>query len=191
MPLPPRRRSLARTFRLCLGAFALAGALAGCASEPPDASAPAPAAPASAEVGEPAPDFTLTGLDGETFSLSAQRGEVVVLNFWATWCLPCLAEMPELEALHQELGNDGVRIVGISQDAGGTDEIRQMAERLGITYPVLPDPAFQVATRYGGIPVLPTTIFVGPDGRIAIREAGAMSKTEIKALIEQARDTHS
>lgn len=167
--------------------FLAALLLAGCGSEP--AAPGTPAAPDTEPTEAPAepglaPDFTLTALDGEPFTLSEHRGEVVVLNFWATWCLPCLAEMPELEALQQELGAEGVRVVGISQDTGGADEIRPFGERLGVTYPLLPDPAFQVAARYGGISMLPTTLFIGRDGAIARKEVGALTGEELRAIVE-------
>lgn len=157
---------------------------AGCASEPapPDETA---APPDTAATADPAlaPDFTLTALDGEPFTLSDHRGEVVVLNFWATWCMPCIAEMPELDALQRELGDEGVQVVGVSQDTGGADEIRPFAAELGVSYPLLPDPAFVVASRYGGIAALPTTIFVARDGTIAREEVGALSGEELREMV--------
>lgn len=161
--------------------------VAGCGSEPASPEAPGGPGPETTEApAEPglAPDFTLTALDGEPFTLSDHRGEVVVLNFWATWCLPCLAEMPELEAIQQELGGEGVQVVGISQDTGGAEEIRPFAERLGVTYPLLPDPAFQVSTRYGGVSLLPMTLFIGRDGTIAREEAGALTGAELRTIVE-------
>ena len=157
-------------------------AFAGCQPEP----APAPEVPPAEQETDSdlAPDFTLTALDGSSFTLSEHRGEVVVLNFWATWCIPCLAEMPTFEALHQELGDDGLQIVGISQDTGGADEIRPFADQLGVTYPLLPDPAFNVSARYGGIPVLPTTIVVDREGRIARSEYGALTRKKLLALLD-------
>lgn len=175
------RFSLRVSHALLLGAVSL---FAACGS---DAPAPDALPAATEETGETsglAPDFTLTSLDGEDFTLSEHRGEVVVLNFWATWCLPCIAEMPDLEALHQEMSDDGVRIVGISQDTGGADEVRPFVDKLGVTYPLLPDPAFQVSTRYGGVSVLPTTIFIGRDGRIAQEEMGALHADEFREIIE-------
>ena len=157
--------------------------------EPPTRPADAPAAPAppADTTAEPslAPDFTLTGLDGTPFTLSEHRGEVVVLNFWATWCVPCLAEMPALEALQREYEGEGVRVVGVSQDTGGVDEILPFAERLGVTYPLLPDPAFSVATRYGGIAALPTTIFVDREGFVAREEVGALTEAELRGIVEE------
>lgn len=161
----------------------LLAALAACSPDTPDAPADAPETPATDEPAL-APDFTLTDLSGEPFTLSEHRGEVVVMNFWATWCMPCLAEMPELEALQQELGDEGVQVIGISQDTGGADELRPFAAELDVTYPLLPDPAFAVSTRYGGIAALPTTIFVGRDGAIAQEEVGALSGAELRRIVE-------
>lgn len=164
--------------------------LAGCGADPAPASEPAQqqADTATAD-SDLAPDFTLTGLDGTPFTLSEHRGEVVLLNFWATWCIPCLAEMPTLEALHQELGDDGLQVVGISQDTGGADEILPFADQLAVTYPLLPDPAFNVSARYGGISVLPTTIVVDRDGRIARSEYGALTRRKLLALLDGLMDT--
>ena len=164
-------------------ALLLVLAVAGCRSEtpPPTEVAPADEPEVASDL---APDFTLTALDGSSFTLSDHRGEVVILNFWATWCLPCLAEMPTLEALHQELGDAGLRIVGISQDTGGADEIRPFAEQLAVSYPLLPDPAFNVSTRYGGVPVLPTTIVVDREGRIVESEYGALTRRKLLAMID-------
>ena len=165
--------------------LALVAALAfsGCQSEAPPSTEAAPATEAEA-ASDLAPDYTLTALDGTPFTLSEHRGEVVVLNFWATWCIPCLAEMPTFEALHQELGDDGLQIVGISQDTGGADEIRPFADQLGVTYPLLPDPAFNVSARYGGVPVLPTTIVIDREGRIARSEYGALTRKKLLALLD-------
>ncbi|MEP0546092.1 MAG: TlpA disulfide reductase family protein [Rhodothermales bacterium] len=164
-------------------ALVVALAFAGCQSETPPPPGAAPAVDAEAD-SDLAPDFTLTALDGSSFTLSEHRGEVVVLNFWATWCLPCLAEMPTLEALQQELGDEGLQIVGISQDTGGADEIRPFADQLGVTYPLLPDPAFNVSARYGGVPVLPTTIVIDRNGRITQTEYGALTRNKLLAMID-------
>lgn len=159
----------------------LAVALAGCRADTDQAPSPG-AAPAPDAAADLAPDFTLPTLDGGTFTLSEHRGEVVILNFWATWCMPCLAEMPTLEALHQEL--EGVQIVGISQDTDGADEIRPFATELGVTYPLLLDPGFNVSTRYGGISVLPTTIAIDREGRIARTEYGALTRRHLLDLLD-------
>ena len=112
-----------------------------------------------------------------------------MLNFWATWCIPCLAEMPTLEALQQEFGDAGLQIVGISQDTGGADEIRPFADELAVTYPLLPDPAFNVAARYGGVSVLPTTFVIDREGRIARSEYGALTRKKLLALLDGLIDT--
>lgn len=175
---------MTRLTLLTLLAALLLAACAPEAPEPPARPADAPAEPAPPTELPPAPDFTLTGLDGTPFMLSEHRGEVVVLNFWATWCVPCLAEMPALEALQREYEGEGVQVVGVSQDTGGVDEILPFAERLDVTYPLLPDPAFTVATRYGGIAALPTTIFVDREGRIARKEVGALTDAELRGIVE-------
>ena len=179
-------RTASRLFLLAT----LAATGCGDAPEPPASPPVAPEAEVepstpAVSVGALAPDFTLDDLDGTPFTLSDHRGEIVVLNFWATWCLPCLAEMPDFEALHQQFGNDGIQVVGISQDTGGADEVRPFAERLGVTYPLLPDPSFTVSTQFGGVPVLPTTLFIDRDGTVAHEEMGTLSARAIWAVLTE------
>ena len=84
-----------------------------------------------------APDFHLPTLSGDSLALSSLRGQVVVLNFWATWCKPCLAEMPALEELHRTMDSLGVSVVGISVDTADPQFVSHFVERLSISYPVV------------------------------------------------------
>lgn len=140
----------------------------------------APAGTAGGAIGEentssqglgPAPDFTLPTLAGDSLSLSDLRGQTVLLNFWATWCAPCVEEIPELIALHDELNPHGFSVVGISLDQEDADFVRPFTERLGITYPIpLDDGA--VAEAYGGVWALPTTYVIDAEGEILQRVIG-------------------
>ena len=122
-----------------------------------------------------APDFALATLEGDTLRLSELRGQVVVLNFWATWCAPCLEEIPELVMLHE--GVDNLTVVGISLDTVEASEVAAFATRLGITYPVLLDNPNRldrrpVAELFEGVWALPTTIVLDPRGRIREQISG-------------------
>jgi cytochrome c biogenesis protein CcmG/thiol:disulfide interchange protein DsbE len=151
--------------------------LAGC-GEP--ASDPAEPTPRQA----PTLDFTRPAHDGSTFTLSDHRGDVVVLNFWATWCIPCLAEMPEFVRMQDELREQDVQFVGVSQDEGGLDTIRPFAEDLGVNYPLVPDPELDISAQFGGVPVLPTTFILDRDGAIRGSAYGALDRTELLELLD-------
>lgn len=114
---------------------------------------------------DPAPRFTLETLDGDTFRMAEHENEVVVVNFWATWCPPCRKEIPEFMKLQQSMGDDGVQVVGISLDQGGPDPVRRFATNMDINYPIGIDDG-HIASAFGGVQSLPTTYIIGPDGQI-------------------------
>jgi peroxiredoxin len=121
------------------------------------ATAPQPA------INHPAPDFTLTTLTGETFSLSAARGKPVVLNFWATWCGPCQRELPALQAAAERY-SDRVLIIGVDQGEEA-ETVQKYVDQLGLTFPIPMDSEFAVSALYN-VRGLPTTFFIDPDGVI-------------------------
>lgn len=115
-------------------------------------------------LGGPFPEYAAPTLDGDTVALSELRGEVVFLNVWATWCPPCRREMPSLQALHEELAGEGLRIVGVSIDAAGDEEkIRAFLDKVGVTYLILHDPEQRIDEA---MPIvgIPHTFLVGRDG---------------------------
>jgi peroxiredoxin len=114
--------------------------------------------------GDAAPDFTLKSLSGENLRLSEQRGSVVVMHFFASWCSPCRQEMPQLEALYQKFQAAGLLIFAVSLDEDFARS-RTMAQDLGVSYPVLHDQRKTVSERYQ-INDLPTTWFVDRDGKL-------------------------
>jgi peroxiredoxin len=97
--------------------------------------------------GQRAPGFDLPLLDGGTVSLDALRGKVVLVNFWATWCAPCEAEMPAMQRLYESLRERGFELVAISVDAG-RDEVETFRERIPITFPIALDPEKRAAGAY-------------------------------------------
>ena len=134
------------------------------------------------EVGTIAPDFPATDMAGRPVTLEDLRGQVVLLNIWATWCAPCREEMPSLERLHRELSDDGLRIVAVSVDAapgvldrdgrsGG--DVAAFARELGLTFTIWRDPDGGIQRTYRTTGV-PETFVVGRDGVIRKKVIGAM-----------------
>ena len=123
-----------------------------------------------------APDFTLTALAGGNMQLSTLRGKPVILNFWATWCPPCRAEMPELEALWQRYRDDGLLLIGVDQGENAAT-VEQFARGVvGTTFPLLLDTNQAVGRAYG-VRALPTTVFIDAEGRIQdVRIGGPMNR---------------
>lgn len=129
-----------------------------------------PGPPAAAE--EVLPEYAAVTLDGDSVSLRDYRGEVLLLNVWATWCPPCRREMPSLQAVHEEQGPEGLRVVGVSIDGRGSeDKIRDFLAEYGITYTILHDPEERVL-RELGIFGIPTTYLVDRAGRVVQRWMG-------------------
>ena len=117
-------------------------------------------------------DFTLPDLQGNAVGLSDLRGQVVLLNFWATWCPPCRAEMPSMQALYKDYREKGFAILAISSDAGGKGSVAPFVERLELTFPVLLDPRNVVGTRLQVLGI-PTSYLLDKQGRLAGVEVGA------------------
>lgn len=132
--------------------------------------------------GNPAPAWEGTTLDGETLSLADLRGEVVMLNVWATWCAPCIREMPALQAFHERYADRGVRVVAASVDRGSAaGEVRRFLEDHGIGFTVLLDPDQRVMSRFRTIGV-PETFLIDRDGTIVHRWIGEFDPLDPSAL---------
>jgi peroxiredoxin len=130
-------------------------------------------APEPARARAPFPvDFALPDLQGQTVRLSDQRGKVVLINFWATWCYPCRSEMPSMNALYQDYRDKGFEILAISSDVQGKDVVAPFVEEYRLTFPVLLDPRDIVGTRLG-VQGIPTSYLLDKNGRIAGKEIGA------------------
>jgi cytochrome c biogenesis protein CcmG/thiol:disulfide interchange protein DsbE len=146
------------------------------------ASGPAP------RVGKPAPDFRVAGLDGTPIELSALRGHPVWINFWATWCPPCRAESPEIEAASEQYRDQGLVVVAIDvgEDPG---TVRDYVQRAGLTYPVGGDPTTDVAATYR-VTGLPTHVFVDADGVVRDIRMGRLGKDSIQQELAKVLPTH-
>ncbi|HKD82600.1 MAG TPA: TlpA disulfide reductase family protein [Candidatus Angelobacter sp.] len=130
-------------------------------------------------VGKAAPDFELTTTEGSTLRLSDLKGKVVVLNFWATWCEPCIVEIPRLVSLQKKYGGKGLQVVGILTDDADPSELQDLISQLKVNYPVARDKD-EMETAYGGIDVLPTTFILARDGRVLERSAGILPLPELE-----------
>ena len=130
------------------------------------------------------PEFSGITADGQRVSLAGLSGRVILLNFWATWCLECRSEMPTFERLHQEFSAQGLAVVGINAREG-TVTIREYAKELGLTFPLILDPSGKINSAYGVIG-LPTTFLIGRDGRPVALAVGPRewASTPARALIQ-------
>ncbi|MGK7312261.1 MAG: TlpA family protein disulfide reductase [Candidatus Longimicrobiales bacterium M2_2A_002] len=121
------------------------------------------------------PALEAVTLDGDSVALADLRGEVVLVNVWATWCVPCRKEAPELEALHQRYGDRGLRVVGVTVDNRGAEaQIRQFVDRFGMTYDIWWDADGRAIDEFGAVGV-PLTVLLDRDGRVAWRHLGAFT----------------
>jgi peroxiredoxin len=176
----PQRRSLGTTAGLVTGLLVLAAA-GWTMWWPPGHGAVA--RPVGRPLpGQPAPDFSLDLLDGSTLTFSELRGQVAVVNFWATWCPSCKDEMPDLQAVWEEYREERVVFVGIAYQ----DEIaavREMISRFGITYPQGMDVDGRIYAAYGSTGV-PETFVVDPQGNVAYFHVGPVSAEELRGELD-------
>jgi thiol-disulfide isomerase/thioredoxin len=134
--------------------------------------------------GKAAPAFTLVTLDGKKISLADYKGRPVLVNFWATWCVPCKLEMPWFAEFRTKYQGQGLEILGVAEDDAGKDEIAKAAKRLGANYPILLTDG-KIANNYGGVDVLPMSFYVDGKGVVQEQTAGLGSKDEIEANIRK------
>jgi peroxiredoxin len=137
-----------------------------------------PLAVSAAEVGKPAPDFTLKSLSGENLKLSEMTGNVVLINFWASWCGPCREEMPLLNALHSKYEPLGFTVLGVNveEDVNGA---KGFLKNFPVDFPVLLDNTNKVSKQYKVI-AMPTTVVVDRDGNMRYLHQGYKSGDEEK-----------
>ena len=126
------------------------------------------------EMGQQAPLFEFPLLGGGSASLASQKNKVVLINVWATWCVPCLDEMPDLQRLYARMNKDGApfEILAVSIDALGADAVRKFVDRFGLTFPILLDPRGSIKKLYRATGV-PETFIVDRQGRLLQKIIGA------------------
>ncbi len=135
-----------------------------------------------------APDFTVTALDGKAIRLSALKGKVVILDFWATWCPPCKAEIPHFIELQNAYGPKGLEIIGLSVDQEGPEVVRAFVRENGVNYAMaMAGP--ELVQLYGGIRGIPTTFLLDKEGRVAKKLVGYQDKqvfeSQIRVLLDE------
>ncbi len=169
------RRQLWNRWRLALALVVSLGVIAsrGHAQARFAQQAPAAGTATTTPVGEhpPAPDFTLSTPSGTSLSLAELRGKVVLLNFWATWCVPCRKEMPAIEALYQRYKDRGLEVVAISLDKLAAAPVEAFVQEVGVTYRIVLDPTWATARTYG-VRGLPATFLLDRAGNVVMRELG-------------------
>ena len=132
----------------------------------------------------PAPAWQFADLDGRTVKSSDYTGKVVLLNFWATWCLPCRMEIPTLNELHRQFAGADVAVIGVSIDEGGVEVVKRFVEASKLSYPVLMGDAKMYAA-FGGIAEVPTTFLIDAKGNIAARYVGLEDKAVFEKRIQE------
>ncbi len=160
-----------------------AAAIVGLRAVRPDqaASGGLTASSVQSEVGEPSPDVTFTMADGQEASLADYRGRPLVLNFWASWCPPCVAEMGDaLRPVHETHG-DEVAFLGMNlrDDA---ESAQRILDATGVTYDLAIDPDGAIFAAFGGLG-MPTTLFIDGEGRIVDRHTGAITRHQLEAQV--------
>jgi len=128
-----------------------------------------------------APDFSLNSVDGKVIKLSDYKGKKVILNFWASWCPPCRAEIPDFVAFYNE-NKDKIEIIGVAVGSKEED-VKKIIKQFNISYPVCMSDG-KVENLYGGINAVPTTFIIDENGYIKTKRIGAMSKTELEKIMK-------
>jgi cytochrome c biogenesis protein CcmG/thiol:disulfide interchange protein DsbE len=147
---------------------------------------PTPQPPQQSMLDKPVPDVTLTTLDGSSIRLNDLQGQIIFLNFWATWCTPCWEEMPALQTLQSQHGADGVSVIAVTDPTSGQteDDIRQFVDgyHLSLTVALSSDPAFY---QQFGVVQIPMTFVIDRNGIVRFRQVGALTTDDITVYLDR------
>ena len=171
-----------------LGSAAALAMLTACAKQDKGAEVSNTSAGNRVAIGAPAPAYRTVSLNGDSVSLDQQRGKVILFNVWATWCHPCRAEIPELQALHAKYQPRGLELVGVSVDNDGANEdIKAFVQEFKMSYPIWRDPDERVSSQFMLVGV-PATFLIDKQGVLRWRKTGpvAPGDTSLSAAIERA-----
>ena len=134
---------------------------------------------------QPTPSWKLKDLEGHAVGSEQLKGKVVVVDFWATWCVPCIGEIPGYIDLQKKYGPEGLVIVGVSVDQKGPKVVKKFAKDKGMNYTIaMADDA--ITDAFGGFDSIPTTFLINREGRIIHRKVGAMAHDEYEKIVTQA-----
>lgn len=150
----------------------------------------APQVMAAAGVGAAGPEsptFILPALDGEVVALDDYRGQVVLVNFWATWCPPCRLEMPGFQRVFDDRQKDGFVVIGLSTDRAGTAVVREFVEERGITFPIAMASG-SVVQDFGGVRTLPSSFLIDRQGRVRHEVRGYFAEPALRLAVRQLLD---
>jgi len=157
----------------------LASASAWASPEAPDPSIPV-------EARRAAPKLSLRDMDGQKRQLADLKGKVVVVNFWATWCGPCLREMPEFTRVYAAYQDRGVEMIGAANEPrSARDNVQGFLQRLDIRFPIWLEASLDHMEAFGVGPELPATVIVDPQGRVAARIKGVTHEAHLRLLLDQ------
>ena len=128
-------------------------------------------------------EMPLIGIQGNKVNLSSYQGQWIVVNYWATWCPPCIIEMPELQAFHDEHADKDAMVIGINVEHISKLQLQEFLENYFITYPIFVSKPTQ-QSELGLIPGLPTTFLVNPQGKVVARQVGPVTREMIEQFIQ-------
>ncbi|WP_078120780.1 TlpA family protein disulfide reductase [Thiosocius teredinicola] len=138
----------------------------------------------------PDTDFSLPGLDGKTYSLSDYRGKWVLVNYWATWCPPCLEELPELEVFHSNAEGKAV-VLGVNMEEIDEKSLREFVDEQFLSFPILVATARPSRDQLiGPIEGLPTSYLITPEGEVVARQVGQITAEALRKFIERYENEH-
>ncbi len=149
------------------------------------AAAPQTARSGDTSIGSPMPAYTAQTVEGKSFDLASEHGNVVLLNLWATWCPPCRYEIPELQKMHDQYAPQGFKVIGVSLDDSGAAGVKQFVSEHKMTYPILLDPEGKLANVLQ-TSVIPASVLIDRNGRIVWKQFGAIETGD--ATLKQALD---